>query len=411
MESVTYLCWNLLRIYAIFIFIDVFLKRKDIKSRYLLLAYTAFFAINSFSYLYFNSYIVNIASNIVPIFLITFLYDSKIWKKIFVTILMYAILMFYESVLYTLFKALHIANLVIVGGLAESIMLFITALFLKTHIKQKFQLATHIKAFYYFMLIFIPVGSIVIGHLTMHDWNIGSLIISAILLSINFLIFYLFDEIIKSYARQQEAESIKQNKLYFQHELEVMEKSQLKMDCLRHDMKNHFYRIEAFAKEDNVDELLNYIEQGKKSLLSNEGYVFTGNKSVDCILNFKLDEAAKNNIAFSVSAAIPNNIKINSFDLNTILGNILDNAIEAASKSNDKKIDISINYNKNILAIIIINSFNGKINKNFETAKANPLGHGLGLKSVQITAEKYNGLVEYEYDNIYFTTKIFLYDE
>lgn len=411
MESVIYLSWNLLRVYSIYILIDVFLKRKEIKSVFLLIAYIAFFVINSVAYLCFNSYIVNIASNIVPIFLITFLYQSKIWKKIFVTILIYALSMFWESVLYALFNAMHIKNLVIVSILASSIMMFITALFCKIHIKLKFRLETHIKAFYYIMLIFIPVGSIIIGHLTMHEWDIKSFVIGIILLLMNFLIFYIFDEIVKSYIRQQEAESIKQNKLYFQHELEVMEKSQLKMDCLRHDMKNHFYRIESYIKENNLNELLDYVEQGKQSLITGKEYAFTGNKSIDCILNYKFDEAIKNNINFSINATVPNVTKINSFDLNTILGNILDNAIEAATKSADKKIDVSINYNKNTLTIVIINSYDGKINKNFETTKENPSGHGLGLKSVQITAEKYNGLVDFSYNKMYFTTKILLYDE
>ena len=411
MESVIYLSWNMLRIYSIYILIDVFLKRKDIKRGVVFLAYAVFFAVNSFLYLCFDSYLVNIVSNIVPIFIITFLYESRIWKKIFVSILIYTISMFWECILYVFFNAVHIKNLVIVCGFASSIMMFLTALFFKIQIKQKFRLEAHIKAFYYLMLIYIPLGSIIIGYLTMPEKSIGSLVIGIILLFINFLIFYLFDEIIKSYMRKQEAESIKQNKLYFQHELEVMQKSQLKMDFLRHDMKNHFIRIEGFAKENNVSEILNYVEQGRRSLISEEGYVITGNKSVDCILNYKLDEASQKNITFSVNAVIPDNLKISAFDLSTILGNILDNAIEAAAKSSDKKIDVSINYNKNTLAIIIINTFDGKINKNFETTKSNPLGHGLGLKSVKITAEKYNGLVEYDYNNMYFTTKILLYDE
>lgn len=78
MESVIYLSWNLLRVYSIYILIDVFLKRKEIKSVFLLIAYIAFFAINSVAYLCFDSYTVNIASNVIPIFLITFLYQSKI---------------------------------------------------------------------------------------------------------------------------------------------------------------------------------------------------------------------------------------------------------------------------------------------------------------------------------------------
>lgn len=411
MESVIYLLLNVLRVYSIYRLIGVFLEIKQINKVFVFLAYFGFYMVNSAGYLLFKSPLLNIASNVIPILLLSFMYIAKIWKKIFVTILIYAIAMFWDSAIFALFKAFDIDNIIVDSGFASALMLFFTAVFAQSFIKNKFKIHSSIKVMYYLILVFFPISSIIIGYLTMLKWNIKSLIIAIILLLVNFLVFYLFDEIIKSYMRQQEAESIKQNKLYFQHELEVMQKSQLKMDFLRHDMKNHFIRIEGFAKENNVSEILNYVEQGRRSLISEEGYVITGNKSVDCILNYKLDEASQKNITFSVNAVIPDNLKISAFDLSTILGNILDNAIEAAAKSSDKKIDVSINYNKNTLAIIIINTFDGKINKNFETTKSNPLGHGLGLKSVKITAEKYNGLVEYDYNNMYFTTKILLYDE
>ena len=98
METLIYLVLNVIRVYAICILVGVFLQKKDIGEWAYLCSYIAFFTVNSILYLKLNTIIINIASNLIPIFLITFLYNSKIWKKAFVTVLVYAIAMFWDSV-------------------------------------------------------------------------------------------------------------------------------------------------------------------------------------------------------------------------------------------------------------------------------------------------------------------------
>ena len=107
MEALIYLVPNVLRVYAIYILIGVFLQKKDISNWIYFFAFAAFYAINSILYLWLNIIIVNVASNIIPIFLITFFYNSKFWKKIFATFIIYAATMFWEIV-----AVLTIANFV-----------------------------------------------------------------------------------------------------------------------------------------------------------------------------------------------------------------------------------------------------------------------------------------------------------
>lgn len=414
METAVYLTFNLFRMYVVYCFVGAFIKPKDVNKGFIVGAYFIYFLINSSAYLWFHSYLFNICSNIIPLFLITYLYNAKFGQRGFVTFSIYGIGMLEDLVLVTLFQLLNINSIIWESGFVVVFLYYFTALLVRNVISDKFEKISAIKTIYYLALLLVPGLSIVIGYLTIIEWdtwNIKSLIICTILFLLNVLIFYLFDQINDAYQKQQEIESIEQNRRYFQHELKVMEQTQLKTDCLRHDMKNHFLRIEMLAKERNIDEILNYVEQGKEYLNVESQYVATGNKGIDSLLNFKLDEAKKKGIIFTTDMALPDELNITPFDLNTILGNLLDNAMEALDKVSEKKLDISIKYNRNTLTIKIGNSFNGKISENLETTKEDSSKHGLGLKSVQFVVDKYNGLMNYESDNGYFVTKIILYND
>ncbi len=411
MENILYLAVNIFRVYAIYLLIGAFIEKKDINRYIYFGVYFLFYIINSCGYLLLESSIVNITTNVVPVFLITFLYKTKLFKRIFVTILVCAMAMFWEAVLYALFSYLKISDYESICLFSESMLLFFTARLAQLLLKSRFEKNTYIKGIYYVALAFVPLSSIVIGYLTLTNWGLEALIIAVLLLSINFLVFYMFDEIELTYISRQEAESIRQNRNYIEHELSLMEQAQLKTDCLRHDMKNHFQQIESYANENNIEDLKKYINQGIDAVLNNSDIVFTGNKNIDCLLNFKRDNAKKQGIEMIVSASVPNDLTISTFDLNTILSNLLDNAIEASLNCEKKIIDIQLQYSKNVLLIIVSNYYDGNTSPELKTRKSDKALHGFGLKSIQFTAEKYKGTVKFDFDDEKFTSRVLLYDK
>lgn len=413
MEQTVYLIFNLFRMYATYYFMGIFIKPKE-KKLFIFLAYVLFFLVNSFGYLWYHSYMVNIATNIIPLFLISCLYHAKLEQRIFVTCLIYGTGMFLDLVTVGFFYCFHIQSVICESGLATVILFYLTALVLRALFGEKYETASPVKKIYYFALFLIPVFSIVIGYITIQkwkNWNVQLTIVHIILFLLNIIVFYLFDQINKIYQKEQEIERMKQSKRYFRHELEIMEQAQLKLDCLRHDMKNHLYRIEILAKENNIEELLSYVEQGKEYLTVQNQYVTTGNKSLDCMMNFKLEEAKKKGIVFTTDMVLPDKLNINPFDLNTIIGNLLDNAIEAMDMTYEKKLDIAMKYNKNLLTVKIGNSCDEEIAQGLKTTKTNPSQHGFGLKSVQLIVNKYHGLLNQEIKGGYFLTKIVLYND
>lgn len=101
-----------------------------------------------------------------------------------------------------------------------------------------------------------------------------------------------------------------------------------------------------------------------------------------------------------------------TFDIAVIIGNLLDNALEATVRSPKRWIDIKINYTKGRLIIEIQNSFDGVIHNNSEgiqTRKEDKSSHGLGIKSIQTSIKKFDGVMKIHYDETTFSTKVLMY--
>ena len=123
--------------------------------------------------------------------------------------------------------------------------------------------------------------------------------------------------------------------------------------------------------------------------------VYTDNKFIDSLLNYKIGMAIDKNI--KIETIIDKNISvISDVDLCCIIGNLLDNAIEACEKENieDKIIILHMAVKNSCLLICVKNSIAESVitkNPNFITTKRNNEMHGIGLKSIKSIVEKYSG--------------------
>ena len=118
----------------------------------------------------------------------------------------------------------------------------------------------------------------------------------------------------------------------------------------------------------------------------------------------------------------PDTLLIQSYDIGIILGNALDNAIEACRKLKEKEPDaeafirLSSFSRGKMLFIEIENSFDGKVIRKRQsefpaTDKADKEAHGIGLANVKSAAEKYHGGVDWSVDNKVFTLSVMLQNE
>lgn len=189
------------------------------------------------------------------------------------------------------------------------------------------------------------------------------------------------------------------------------------MRAWRHDYHNHIQSIKAMLAMKKIRELDDYLGTLEQDLDSIDIAIRTGNVSLDAILSSKVSIARKNNIEVNCSAKVPGELKISDVHLCAIVGNLLDNAIEACERiksSGDnafpqKFIRIYIGMFKEQLYISVSNSTNAKHRRRLNELVTSKLGeHGFGLRRIDKIAEQYDGFVNRKNEPGIFATEVML---
>lgn len=161
----------------------------------------------------------------------------------------------------------------------------------------------------------------------------------------------------------------------------------------QHDFKQQIATLAFLAEGEEYKELKQYCH----SLLNQsfEGRIQTGNPVVNAIVNQKGIQARKQGVDFTVeSDKLPVSLPIENIDLSVLIGNLLDNAVEACRELKDAKITLKIKIFPGYLAIRVTNPVKENIqrtNPHLHSSKKNKETHGWGLPSIRMIAEKYSG--------------------
>lgn len=231
------------------------------------------------------------------------------------------------------------------------------------------------------------------------------------LLIINLIMFYLFDALQKFYVQKQEKEILEQQLALYDNELEIIKRSYDNIRALRHDMKHHLIELKFLSKEGS-HEMISYIEKMEQSICNPEQYVDSGNRDLDSTLNYLLQKAERLLNKTEIHIVLPENLPIHPFTMNVIMGNLLDNAIEASEKSEEKYLGLNIKVKRGLLFIKVENSFTNEIevkNNRIITTKKDKQKHGIGLKSVRHIVEEEGGIMNISWEENIFCVTVMLY--
>jgi sensor histidine kinase regulating citrate/malate metabolism len=219
------------------------------------------------------------------------------------------------------------------------------------------------------------------------------------------ILCYLGKPIISNlYKRQLELAEIKN--IMLQNSLNETEQSFELWKKSIHDYKNNIIALTQLAEEGNVDEIKAYLKEESKMLDNRMFYIKTGNSVADAIINTKCNKAKNKGINFSVNSVFEEQNSVSDVDLASILGNLLDNAIEASEKEDKPYISVNINKQKSFLIINISNKYTGNFSNT--TQKKDKIFHGIGLKSVNRIVKKYGGQLNISRENDMIITKILI---
>lgn len=178
----------------------------------------------------------------------------------------------------------------------------------------------------------------------------------------------------------------------------------------RHDYRNHIQNMKIQLAHGNYAELDSYLDSLADDLTTVDTVIKTGNVMADAILNSKLSVAEKLNIRINVKANIPNNIPLSDVELCAVLGNLLDNAVEACARlpESDRFMRIYIGCLKNQLYMSVQNSAGDvkKIAGRYLSTKQSEGEHGYGIFRIDRVAKKYGGYVNRQNEEGVFATEI-----
>ena len=179
----------------------------------------------------------------------------------------------------------------------------------------------------------------------------------------------------------------------------ILEKQNNDLRIYAHDAKKHLNIIRSLNANPEID---TYIKEMEQNLETYSRVSHSGNRYLDVILDKYLTECILYDIDFQYDVGSNNLTGIEQYDIVTILGNLLDNAVEGALRSKDKHITFETDFRNNYSVIIISNSCDISPQydeeKNLITTKEQKNIHGIGIKSVKKAVKKLDGAMDIEYD-------------
>ena len=186
---------------------------------------------------------------------------------------------------------------------------------------------------------------------------------------------------------------------------------------IKHDSQQHLSVIKMLTRNKEWDKLEQYVDSYSKELDKTNLLISTGNTAVDCIVSSKLLYADQLELPIKYSIVTPPKFPINDICLSSIIGNLLDNAIESSVRCHEKdptftpQILFYIKPFQNMIVIHIENKYNGIIVQNsdndFASLKSDK-NHGIGLKRVTEIIAENHGIISINTDNNIFTVHILL---
>lgn len=355
----------------------------------------------------------------IGIFLISFNYRTVLKKRIFYVLFIVLIFIITEIFVALILEAhnptiLKRSNFLIRAEFLARMINFLTVLF-TVRIKEIYD-GKQIPYLIWGIIIYVPISSILIFIIIYETVNLSRIlkgIVLSLVLGTNFMMLYLYNSLSSFFQKAYNEMEMKQHTLYYENELKVMQKNQEGVRRLKHDMENHINAIYGLLEQRKYKECMEYLKKINGALNESKAIANSGNTVIDSIINYKLSNIDNQNVKFNINLKIATHINIPNFDIAVLVGNLVDNALEAVTNLNeDCFIEIFMKQEKGMLIIVMNNSFDGmiEIEKNkFLSKKRSYKNYGNGSEQIHEIVKKYNGILEYKALDKIFSVNVLLY--
>lgn len=343
-------------------------------------------------------------------FAISMMYQGKWRMRLFLSVLLLilftlsemlvgALLVFFAYV--DMVDIRETAPLYMVGLLASNLLVF---LLVKIIGYKRLDIYRHMNIRTFLALLITPVSSAVAMYvMATHIENYrstGSMVIllcaSSFLIISNVFVFYMYERQLKS-----EYESMKFSFIEKQMDLQAayykeFSERQTEIQKLSHDMKNSLIGVLGLLERNDYDAAMKQLRKLSGAVHENTGHFHTGYPAIDALLTSKYQAAQEKRIPMEAHITLPPEMRMDVLDLCILLGNALDNALEASAKIAEEEkrfIRLNISTFDKYLSVRLINATVDEESENYSTTKSDRRLHGFGLEGIRAIAAQHDGSV------------------
>ena len=404
---------ELVRVILIIEYFQIFFEKVHLYKK--VIAGAVSYIITTGCYLGFHNSLINIISTIIGMFIIAAVHEGTLKKKILHTVMCFGVSCAMDMLAgFALMEAPSSSNYVLFSSFLSVVMFYAFVVILRNIYRKRNR--EEFSGQWAFLLL-IVLMSICVAYVLLNDNEISrvtALTVIIVMIAVNLILYYFYTSMLDRYIFMQDNVLLREQIAIYESELRANVEQDRQVQALRHDMKHHIREIYSLADKNKDTDIIRYLDEMSDSMDNIEKVATTGNSVFDGILNYYAQKIKQemNNVNFSVTLKIPTDLEISSFDMNVILGNLLDNAMENVSGEAGQELQIEavLEYIEGLLRIEVVNTFAGSISKDGDKILSHKgEGHGFGLSNVKKITEKYSGYMMTEHESNRFKVVVLLY--
>lgn len=412
----------LLQMYCIYIFFEAFNKPKIIIKKWVKTAIiTTVCAFHILTSIYMMGTPLLICF-LVTAFIISQLFNSKQYIKFILTIVIAVICVASEFVVSASIMAFSNSNFenvttdeklyalgLLMSGFIQLAIVMVIRLF-----KHDFSVES-IKRSQLAVLSVLPISTIfvigmmyqVLGLIENNTLKVLFIVSSMLLIASNVITIEVIRKQNRLYKSELELAFVKSSLAEQKKHYEDISTSQEQIKRINHDLKNFYISSIAQIESGNAKDVAEKMKTELDIIDSGKAIIDTGHPAIDTIFENKIAAANSHGITCDIRFNYQEEILIDEIDISIIIGNIMDNAIEACQKYDDEKVIEGYIYSNESDVVIKISNSSAN-NDGLKTKKSDKRFHGYGTKSIESIAEKYSGSAKFTSEYYKFNTLVIL---
>lgn len=414
--DIIYLFANAFRVFTLNLLFEGLFSKNNLKysvntRRVIMVGY---YVLNSGVYLFIQNSMVTLVSNIVLFALLTVPYRGSVLRRLFSVCAAFILGLVCEGIVGRTAMGVmdNMETVMVTTYVLSNFLLYLLTISLRRILKGKEEIL--FKDHEWIILIIIPlISSIADVVLLMggyEQWVNVTVICCLFLINVVFFLVYGI-MVEKCEVELQNAMLRHQNQAYHQ-QLSMIRTSTEEYERVKHDFKNHLIALKSVVGTDGNENFRNYINSLEHELSAEDKFVETGNHILDGLLNYKLKVMKDLKTTMKIQVNIPKDLFLDDFEGVIVIGNLLDNAIEALEKSKKKEFAFELKYDRGFLFLHSKNAFDGNLvykDHRFATTKNTKGLHGIGINNIKRIVEKYNGEMKITTDDQWFDVEITMF--